>query len=191
MQHLHLKDLVRIMRTGIGTLSARKAGWPVSLLLVFFALTAHAQYRTSIQGSVTDPQGSAVPGATLTLKNLSTNETVVRNSNDAGVFNFNALPADRFSLTVEREGFKKKVLDSLQLIPEQSNALNIQLEIGDVTQTVSVNADLEPALDTQTATISRTITSNEIEQMPTFRCPSSTCSARTIMPTTAAATPSS
>ena len=168
MQHLHLKDFVRIMRTGIGTLSARKAGWPVSLLLVFFALTAHAQYRTSIQGSVTDPQGSAVPGATLTLKNLSTNETVVRNSNDAGVFNFNALPADRFSLTVEREGFKKKVLDSLQLIPEQSNALNIQLEIGDVTQTVSVNADLEPALDTQTATISRTITSNEIEQMPTF-----------------------
>ncbi len=168
MQRINSEAFAMKVRAGFGFLSARRAALPVAMLLVFTAFPAHAQYRTSIQGSVTDPQGSTIPGATLTLKNLSTNATTVHKSNDSGVFNFNALPADHFSLEIEREGFKKKVLNDLQLIPEQPNSLNIQLEIGDVTQTVSVNANLEPALDTQTATISRTITSNEIEQLPTF-----------------------
>jgi hypothetical protein len=130
---------------------------------------AHAQYRTSIQGEVTDQQGAVVPDATLTLKNLSTNETVVRKSDEVGVFNFNALPADHFTLTVERDGFKTKVLNDLQLIPEQPNALNVQLEIGGATESVTVNASLTPAVDTETADNGRTISENEIEHMPTFQ----------------------
>ena len=56
----------------------------------------HAQFRTSIQGVVTDPDGEVVPGATLTLKNLSTNETVVRTSSETGVFNFKLFPRTTF-----------------------------------------------------------------------------------------------
>jgi hypothetical protein len=130
--------------------------------------SAFAQYRTSIQGVVTDPQGEVVPGATLTLKNLSTNETVIRTSSDTGVYNFNALPADHFSLTIERAGFQQKVLNNLQLIPEQPNALNIQMDLGEVTQTVNVDASQTPAVDTQTANIGGTITSNDIQHMPSF-----------------------
>ena len=112
--------------------------------IIFSASTvpAFAQYRTSIQGVVTDPQGAVVPGATLTLKNLSTNGTVVRTSDEAGVFNFNALPADHFSLTVVRAGFQKQVLDNLQLIPEQPNSLNVKLELGVESTTVNVDASL-------------------------------------------------
>jgi hypothetical protein len=54
------------------------------------AVTAHAQYRTSIQGAVTDSTGAVVSGANLTLTNPATGEKQVRVSNDAGVFNFNA-----------------------------------------------------------------------------------------------------
>ena len=129
---------------------------------------AFAQFRTSIQGVVTDPQGAVVPGATLTLKNLSTNETAVRTSNATGVFNFNALPPDHFTLTAEMAGFKKKVLDNLQLIPEQSNALNVELEVGEVTLTTSVDASQTPAIDTETANIGGTISSNDIQHMPSF-----------------------
>ena len=139
------------------------------LLLVLFALPAHAQYRTSIQGEVTDPQGAVIPGATLTLKDQATNETVVRKSDEVGIFNFNALPADRFSLSVERDGFKTKVLNDLQLIPEQANGLNIQLELGVASETVIVNASIAPALDTETADNGRTISEDEIEHMPTFQ----------------------
>jgi len=139
------------------------------LLLVFFASPSQAQYRASIQGSVTDPTGAVIPDATLTLTNPATNETVVRTSNGEGIFNFNALPADHFTLVVTRDGFKKKVLNDLQLIPEQPNALNIQLELGAETQTVTVNASLAPAMDTETANNGRTISENEIQHMPAFQ----------------------
>jgi hypothetical protein len=146
-------------------------GWCAAalLLLVFQAVPVQAQYRTSIQGVVTDSTGAIVPGATLTLKNQATNETVVRTSDAAGIFNFNALPPDKFTLTVERQGFKKKALDDLQLIPEQPNALNIQLDIGAETETVLVNASLAPAMDTETADNGRSISENEIQHMPAFQ----------------------
>ena len=139
------------------------------LLLLCSATPARAQYRTSIQGTVADPTGALIPGAKLTLTNKSTNETVVRTSNDAGIFNFNALPADHFTLVVTRDGFKKKVLDDLQLIPEQPNALAVVLEIGADTETVTVNASSAPALDTETADTGRTISENEVEHMPSFQ----------------------
>jgi hypothetical protein len=169
MQLIDSTNGINQRREGAGCSSALTFWWPaVLLLLAFLAIPAQAQYRTSIQGVVTDPQGALIPGATLTLNNLSTNLTIVRTSNDAGVFNFNALPADHFTLSVEREGFKKKVLNDLQLIPEQANALNVQLELGEVTQTVSVDASLAPAMDTQTASTGATISSNQIGHMPVF-----------------------
>ena len=51
---------------------------------------AHAQYRASIQGVVSDSTGAVIPDATLTLVNTSTGEKQVRTSNAAGIFNFNA-----------------------------------------------------------------------------------------------------
>ena len=61
----------------------RKSGWcwlsrPISGMAIIglcLTATAVAQFRTSIQGVVTDSTGAVIPGATLTLKNLSTNET--------------------------------------------------------------------------------------------------------------------
>ncbi len=134
---------------------------------MFTASFAHAQFRTSVQGVVTDPTGAVIPGATLTLKNNATNETVVRTSNGDGVFNFNALPSDAFTLTVVRQGFQKKVLADLQFIPEQANSLNVQLALAGTTQVVTVNASTVSAMDTETANIGGTISSNEIQHLPT------------------------
>ena len=65
-----------------------------AMLLASASRSAHAQYRTSVQGAVTDSTGAVIPNAKLTLKDNATNETVVHTSDSAGVFNFNALPAD-------------------------------------------------------------------------------------------------
>lgn len=144
--------------------------WPTTLLLLLiFTVTAQAQFRTSIQGVVSDPTGAVIPGATLTLTNLETNETTIRTSNEEGVFNFNALPAAHFNLLIKRDGFKKKALNDLRLIPEQENALNVQLELGAASETVSVDASLAPALDTETADNGRTISENEIQHIPAFQ----------------------
>jgi len=98
-----------------------------SILLAVGTLSAHAQFRTSVQGVVTDPSGAVIPNAKLTLKDNATNETTLRTSDSAGVFNFNALPADSFTLTVESAGFQKKTLSNLQFIPEQENSLTVKL----------------------------------------------------------------
>lgn len=143
-----------------------------ALLVVAIALllgpAVQAQYRASIQGVVTDPTGAVIPGAKLTLTDNGTGKTQTRTSGPDGVYNFNALPPDIFTLTVEREGFQKKVLDHLKLIPEQPNAINVQMEVGAAAQTVTVNAGTEPAIDRETANTTMSIDSNEIQHFPTF-----------------------
>jgi hypothetical protein len=140
----------------------------VAFLGLLFTAGAFAQYRTSIQGVVTDPDGAVIPGATLTLKDLANNSTVTRTSGDDGVYNFNALPADKFTLTVEKAGFKKQVLNNLELIPEQPNSVTVKLQLGAVDQSVTVDASTTPAVDTQTSNIGATISSNDIQHLPSF-----------------------
>src|SRR5690349_12649650 len=135
---------------------------------VFLASSAHAQYRASIQGVVTDPQGGAVSGASVTLTNLETNQVQTATTNDQGIYNFNGLAPSRYSITVEKQGFKKKVLDNVGVIAEQANALNIQLDVGEVTQSVTVSGDSTPLIDTETANLSGTVNTQDFQRLPSF-----------------------
>jgi hypothetical protein len=152
----------------------RRLSLAVHVALLMFGIVAlsnlvQAQYRTSIQGVVTDPTGAVVSGANLTLTNPATGEKQVRVSDASGVFNFNALPASAvFLLDVEKTGFQKKTLDNVQLIPDQANALNVVLEIGAQSTTVNVDASSLPALDTESASLNGVVTDNEIQHLPSF-----------------------
>ena len=136
--------------------------------ILLSAAMAHAQYRTSIQGAVTDTSGAVIAGANLTLTNPATGEKQTRVSNDSGVYNFNALPAVPFRLEVEKDGFQKKQLDNLQLIPEQANAVNVQLEVGTAGTTITVNAETTALLQAETASINGVVNDNQIQHMPSF-----------------------
>ncbi len=140
-----------------------------AFMLLAFVPFASAQYRASIQGVVADSQGGVIPGATLTLVNNSTNEKQVRVSDGTGVFNFNALPASTFTLTVEMKGFQTKVLNNVTVIPDQANALNVQMDVATVAQTVTVDASESPLIDTETATLGRTISDNEVQHIPVYQ----------------------
>ena len=131
-------------------------------------MPAFAQYRGSIQGTVTDPTGAAIPGATLTLKDATNGHTQSAKTNGEGIFYLQALPADTFSLVVSAPGFSSKSLTGLTIIPEQPNTLNIKLALGTTSEAVTVDAGSVPALDTTTANISGTITSDQIQHMPSF-----------------------
>ena len=118
---------------------------------------------------VTDSTGAVVPGATLTLTNPATGEKQVRTSDGDGVFNFNALAAAvTFQLEVEKTGFQKKVLDHLDLIPDQANALNVTLDVGSTSTTVNVDASALPALETESASLNGVVTDNQIQHLPSF-----------------------
>jgi hypothetical protein len=138
------------------------------LLLVFGFSTAFAQYRGSLQGTVTDEQGAVIPHATITLTDKETNRTVIVQSNGAGVYNIGGLPPSRYTLTAEKAGFKKTVLEDVGILSEQENAVDIVLHIGQAAQTVTVNGDAAPMLDTETPTLSGTITSQDVQTLPAY-----------------------
>lgn len=140
----------------------------IAVISLLLTSTALAQYRASIQGTVADTDGGVIPGAKLTLTNIATNETQVRTTNAEGVYNFNALPPNRFRLVVEAPGFKTQTLENVQIIPEQPNAINIKLEVGGQAQTVTVDASTTPLMDSETPNIGGTISENQIQHMPSF-----------------------
>lgn len=139
----------------------------VVVCVLFWPALAQAQFRASLRGTVTDPQGEAVAGATVTLTNTDTNYILTSTSDADGIYQFNALPPAPYRLTVEKTGFQKKVLEHVQIIPEQPNSLDLQLELGQVQQTITVSGTTQ-ALDTDTANVSATVTSNQIQHMPSF-----------------------
>jgi hypothetical protein len=142
----------------------------IAFLLVCLTIIlpgVHAQYRASLRGTVIDAQGNAVSGATVTLTNKDTGTNLVSSSDDNGIYQFNALAPAPYSLTAEHPGFKKKVLEQVQIIPEQANSLDLPLDVGDVQETVTVSETTQ-ALDTETANLSGTVTSNQIEHLPSF-----------------------
>ena len=157
-------NLQRIVRRHLGRRSLLCA--IVFASTVFSTSAAHAQFRTSIQGTVTDPTGAVIPGAALTLTDTDTNHVVTATSNTSGVYNFNALPTDHFNLTVSAKGFTQKVMQDVNLVPEQPNAINVQMELGNAQLTVTVQGVEVPALETETASTSGVVTSNQIQHLP-------------------------
>jgi hypothetical protein len=136
--------------------------------MMLTATLAVAQYRASIQGQVTDPQGRAVVGASLQLSDASTGHVLAATSDDRGDYHFDALAADPYTVTVNAQGFAATTLTNVRLIPEQPNTVNVQLSVGATSQNVTVSASEVPNLDTTTANISGTITADQIQHMPSF-----------------------
>ena len=142
-----------------------------SLLLFFLFIgtaPARAQYNASLRGTVTDPKGALIADATVTLVDKGTGQTRTAVSNHQGIYTFNALPADHYQLTVERQGFKRNEVAEVALTPDQPNTLDVHMEVGSAEQTVTVNGSSEPLLNTDSATQSATISSNEIQHMPSY-----------------------
>ncbi len=126
----------------------------------------HAQFRASLTGTVVDATGAIVPGAKLTLLDTATGKTLTATSNGSGAYSFNALPPDHFTLSAAMPGFQTKTISDLSIIPEQPNNVNVTLQVGAADQTVTVNADTIPALETATGSISGTISAEDIQHLP-------------------------
>lgn len=136
------------------------------LCAALFCTRAQAQYRASLQGTVTDAQGAVVPDAKVTLTSKETGTARVATTNAAGVYSINGLPPGAYSLTVTRDGFKKKVLDSLAIAAEVSQAADVQLDVGQVSETVTVTGEAASLIDTETANIAGSITDRELQSLP-------------------------
>ena len=140
----------------------------IPILVAFFCVPSlHAQFRASLRGVVTDQSGAVIPGATVTLTDTQTNATQTTTSNGDGTYTFNGLAPAPYKLSVAASGFQSKVFNQVEIIPEQANQLNVQLQVSQTSTTVTVSGTTH-GLPTETATLSSTISSNEIQHMPSY-----------------------
>jgi len=94
----------------------------------------------SVVGLVKDPSQSPVPGATVEIRSQTTNVARQSTTSDSGEFNFVSLPPDRYTLTIRHEGFKE-ITRSFQLSVDQRLQADTTLEVGGVTEAVTVAAE--------------------------------------------------
>src|SRR6185295_8237920 len=131
-------------------LTALKRSLAVLLLLHMpLGYAALAQVNAaSLTGLITDTTGAVVPGATITATNTATNVEQTTKSDSSGYFTFPSLPIGVYQFTVEMQGFKKSIRNGVALQVGQKARIDFALEIGQVSESVSVNSSA-PLLTTQ------------------------------------------
>ncbi len=134
-------------------------------LLMLFSATGYAQVRAGVQGVITDSAGGAVAGATVTLTNKETNQVQTVQSSDEGFYRFSALAPGLYSVSVEKEGFKKGVVDEIKVDAEATQGQDIKLEAGVISEVVTVEADAAP-LQSEDGNIRKTVTNEEVHALP-------------------------
>ncbi|MCX6590104.1 MAG: carboxypeptidase regulatory-like domain-containing protein [Acidobacteria bacterium] len=128
--------------------------------------TAFAQeFRATIAGRVIDAQNAAIVGATIVATQIGTQAKVETVSGTDGLYTIPFLTPGQYRLTAELAGFKRYVRESLPVGANERVAIEIQMELGAVTETVNVTSEA-PVLQTTTASTGQVISSAQIENMP-------------------------
>lgn len=143
----------------------RGAGICVALLL---AMPVWAQFNAQISGTVTDTTGAVVSGATVKLTDNGTKAVRTTTTGGEGFYTFSELPPGTFTLDVTAKGFKASSLSNVALESENPRTVDIRLEVGGASQTVTVNGNEIPLLQTSDANISGTITSEQVQRIPAY-----------------------
>ena len=118
----------------------------VLLLLSAVSLFAQAD-RGSIAGTVTDNSGAIVPGVTLTLQNQATNLTYSATASDTGAYSFLNLPVGTYSLAATAKGFQRSQTTGIPVQVNQQARVDIRLQLGEVNQTIEVQAQTNGSND--------------------------------------------
>lgn len=136
--------------------------------LVFSAVPAGAQQNTgSLSGTVTDPNAAVIPAAKVTATNLATGLKTETVTTDAGLYVFASLPIGIYEVSVEKTGFKRLIRSNLEIRVAQRLVLDVQLEIGDVQQTIEVAAQA-PLLETANSERGQSFSNKFMDTLPLF-----------------------
>ncbi|HEY3440648.1 MAG TPA: carboxypeptidase-like regulatory domain-containing protein [Paludibaculum sp.] len=136
----------------------------------FLAVLSHSsafaqETRSMMFGRVLDPQGSAVVGATVTVRNADTGVSLNFKTNDTGYYEANLLLPGNYELTAEHAGFKKHIRKGINLPVSSRLEIALPLEIGGISETVSVTAEA-PLLETNAVSSGRVLDNKTVMELP-------------------------
>jgi hypothetical protein len=134
------------------------------LVWVFLACSAvcRADELATLTGLVTDPSGRSVAGARVEITNLGTNVSASSVTNSSGIYYLLQLQPGVYRVTVLKDGFKSIVKSGIELHVQDVTSMNFELQIGSVTETVTVNAEST----NESPAVSMTVTREFVEDMP-------------------------
>ncbi|HLM01004.1 MAG TPA: carboxypeptidase-like regulatory domain-containing protein, partial [Pyrinomonadaceae bacterium] len=143
-------------------------GFFVLAISFTFLLTqsVFAQATGSLSGTVKDPNQAVVPGVVVTVKNSATNLTRTATSDEEGRWTIPVLPVGVYSVTHEKEGFKKGLSENVQVEASVPRTLEVALEVGGADAVVTITSD-QPLVQVETAAVSRQITGEQLTKTPT------------------------
>jgi carboxypeptidase family protein len=148
--------------------SRRSGLWILSLILMLLALGSgevKAQTTGTIYGRVSDPNNSAVSGATVTAANLGTDTKRTVSTNTDGEFSFTLLPVGKYDITVEAQGFKSFVQRAVELQVESNLRVNPKLELGAISEQVTIT-DQASQVDAASSTLGKVVEQRRIVDLP-------------------------
>ena len=140
-------------------------------ILLFLAccgsVLAQSGGTSSVSGIVVDPQGNVVAAASVTLSSDAKNFSRTQTTSDTGSFSFSLIPPGQYHLEVEANGFKKAALSSVSALVAKATTLTVQLEVGNVKETVTVTAGTgEVLINKQDGTLGNNFVNQQITQLP-------------------------
>ena len=148
---------------------SRRFGLQAALLLLSIGLlvSVHAQSSTTgnITGTVRDPQGAAVAKADVVLVEEKTGATRTVHTNDDGFYNVPSLPAGVYTISTAPSGFKKTVATGVELHVNENKTVNLDLQVGQVTETVTVTSDAAP-VEVRSGEVSSLISEKQVTELP-------------------------
>jgi hypothetical protein len=140
-----------------------------SLLLLSTGLLVgvHAQSSTTgnITGTVRDPQGAAVPKAEVTITEEKTGASRTVTATEDGFYNATSLPAGFYTISTAPTGFKKTVSTGVELHVNENKTVNLDLQVGQVTETVTVTSESTP-VELRSGEVSSLISEKQVTELP-------------------------
>ncbi len=121
--------------------------------------------QANVSGVITDSQKASVPQVEVSAQNIATGQTYRARTNDTGFYSLQALPIGAYRISAEKQGFRRAVRDQLTLTTGQSLEMDLVLEVGAVSESVTVSAEAS-LLETRTSDASQLVEARSIEDMP-------------------------
>src|SRR5215469_7968050 len=145
----------------------RNVGLWVRILLPFLLTSSFLFAQTDsgrVRGSVTDPQGAFLPEATVTLTNPETGRSQTTTTDAAGAYNFDVVQRGHYKIQAEQKGFKVATAE-FTLEVSQVREVNLQLQVGQSSETVDVSAEV-PLIDTESSGTGEVIQGRQVTELP-------------------------
>src|SRR3990172_8900148 len=153
----------------------RSQGRVQAFLLVAFCLAATGVFSGemlygkgaggTIQGTVTDGTGAVIPGATILATNMETKLQRTAESNSAGLYVLPNLPPGTYRVYVSMQGFQTSARENVALVVGQELVLNTTLQVGEITQTVTVTGEAS-LVNTSTAQVAGLVGEHQVRDLP-------------------------